>query len=72
MNHSSLINKLSEREKIELMEELWSSLKEPEVEYHPPKWHHSELEKRRQNNLENKDAFSDWSSVKKEISDSIK
>ena len=72
MNHSTLIEKLSDKEKLMLMEELWTSLREPQVEYVTPDWHLSELEQREQSISENGSDFIDWNDAKKEINSSIK
>lgn len=72
MSHSTLVKNLSKKEKIELMEELWSSLREPNEEYELPEWHLSELKKREERIRNNEESFSDWNEVKKEIKNAKK
>lgn len=72
MDHSVFVEKLSDKEKLKLMEELWTSLREPETEFTPPSWHLAELEKRAQQITEKKNRFIDWDMAKKEINHSVK
>ena len=72
MSNSAFVDKLTEKEKIQLMEELWSSLREPVEKYKLPDWHASELEDREERISTKESSFKDWNVAKKEINSSIK
>lgn len=72
MSNSTFVDKLTDKEKTKLMEELWTSLKEPVEKYNFPHWHDSELENREVKISKKESAFTEWNSAKKEINSSIK
>ncbi|MEQ9278027.1 MAG: addiction module protein [Balneola sp.] len=72
MSNSAFVDKLSDKEKIKLMEELWASLREPVEKYNLPDWHDSELENREVKVSKKESSFTEWNTAKKEINNSIK
>lgn len=59
-----LINELSTKEKLQLMEELWESLRETPAAIPSPEWHKDELMRRKENLKRNPESGKRWEDVK--------
>ena len=66
MSKTIAIDKLTNKEKIDLMEKLWADLSSSK-DYSPPDWHGKELQKRQKLISEGKVKYSDWDEAKEDI-----
>jgi len=66
MSKKITIEKLTTKEKIELMEKLWVDLSSS-PDYTPPEWHGDELARRKGEVSDGKLKYTDWKKAKKEI-----
>jgi len=67
MTENIPIEKMTTKEKVQLMERLWKELSQPGTGYEPPAWHGDELSKREQSLSDQKEVFTDWNRAKEEI-----
>lgn len=58
---------LSVPERVQLVEDLWDSIARSNVQLPIPQWQKDELDRRKQNYLQNPDSGQTWNLVKKDI-----
>jgi putative addiction module component (TIGR02574 family) len=58
---------LSVSERVQLVEDLWDSIARSNAELPLPQWQKDELDRRKQNYLENADTGQTWDQVKRDI-----
>jgi hypothetical protein len=61
------LRKMSVSEKLDVLERVWSSLREQEGKFESPAWHQEILAERRKLHAEGKAKFSSWSEAKERI-----
>ena len=61
------LRKLSVEERLQLLEDVWTSLDEEQDRLPMPGWHEEELERRLRSFEDNPDAGSPWPEVKKRL-----
>ncbi|MBO6584720.1 MAG: addiction module protein [Gracilimonas sp.] len=66
MGNQIVIEHLTQKEKLLLMEDLWKDISK-EADYTPPVWHKNVLDNREQALKEGKDSFTDWKKAKEDI-----
>lgn len=67
MTENTPIEQLTTKEKVQLMEKLWSELSQLDSGYEPPMWHGDVLTEREKALSGKKDDFTDWEQAKAEI-----
>ena len=65
------LEQMTVKEKLQVMEELWSDLRCNQNKIPVPQWHKDILDKREKLVKEGKATFVDWESAKKRIADRI-
>lgn len=65
------LDKMSTKEKIQTIEEIWNNLLENTEDIPSPDWHKQILKDRENKVRDNKEEFIDWDSAKKNIRDEI-
>ena len=66
------LHQLSLKEKLLVMEALWSDLSQSTESVEVPQWHKDLLDEREQMIVEGKAGFADWETAKKEILAAVK
>jgi putative addiction module component (TIGR02574 family) len=61
------LEKMTVREKLRLMEELWQDLSRDPDQFKSPDWHEAEMKKRKASIASGKAKFIDWEKAKKEL-----
>ena len=62
---------LSVAERVQLVEDLWDSIGSSNAEVSIPQWQKDELDRRKQNYLQNPDSGQTWNQVKQDILQSL-
>lgn len=70
MSDQILIENLTKKEKLQLMEKLWEDISQ-DADYSPPMWHQKVLEEREKKIKEKKESFTDWKEAKKDIRNQV-
>ena len=65
------LEKMTVKEKLQAMEELWSDLCRNQNQIPVPQWHKDILDRREQLVKEGKATFVDWETAKRKISDEL-
>jgi len=65
------LDKMSKREKIRIMEEIWNDLCKNEKDLPSPSWHENVLNEREERLKKGDEKFVDWEEAKNQIRDSI-
>ena len=61
------LEKLSVAERLQIVEDLWDGIARNNADIPLPQWQKDELERRKQNYLQNPDSAQSWDAVKREI-----
>jgi hypothetical protein len=67
MKHLLQLKEMTTAEKVQVMEEIWADLSDPESGFTPPDWHRQVLEERTKGILNGGQQFTDWETAKEEI-----